>query len=91
MADSSLASTSASGWAAPGGLSPIPKEELFRVLDEENMQLADLPRKNKHLADKIRDIHEKSSGEKLQPADMEAFEALVGREATEWIARRPHV
>ncbi|WP_139925496.1 hypothetical protein [Hymenobacter sp. DG01] len=91
MADSSHSSAPDSGWAAPGGLSPIPKEELFRVLDEENIQLKDLPKKNKHLADKIRDIYEKSSGEKLKPADMEAFQALVGREATEWIARRPHV
>ncbi|MBX0291398.1 hypothetical protein K3G63_13180 [Hymenobacter sp. HSC-4F20] len=88
---SSQNSTPDSGWSSPGGLSPIPKEELFRVLDEENIQLEDLPKKTKHLATKIRDIYEKSSGEKLQPADMEAFQALVGREATEWLERRPHV
>ncbi|MCR5888285.1 hypothetical protein LRS06_11015 [Hymenobacter sp. J193] len=81
----------AAGWVAPGGLSPIPKEELFRVLDEENIQEKDLPKKTKHLADKIRETYEKSSGEKLKPADMDAFRALVGREAAEWIARRPHV
>ncbi|GGG27988.1 hypothetical protein [Hymenobacter glacieicola] len=88
---SSSASDAGSGWVAPGGLSPIPKEELFRLLDEENIQEKDLPKKAKHLADKIRDIYEKSSGDTLKPADMEAFQALVAREATEWISRRPHV
>ncbi|UPL48657.1 hypothetical protein [Hymenobacter sublimis] len=90
MAQSSTSGAD-SGWVAPGGLSPIPKEELFRVLDEENIQEQDLPKKTKHLADKIRDIYEKSSGYTLQPADMEAFQALVGREAAEWLSRRPHV
>ena len=80
-----------SGWVAPGGLSPIPKEELYRLLDEENIQEKDLAKKTKHLADKLRDTFEKASGQKLQAADMEAFQALVGREATEWLARRPHV
>ncbi|UOQ72712.1 hypothetical protein [Hymenobacter cellulosilyticus] len=80
-----------SGWVAPGGLSPIPKEELFRLLDEENIQEKDLPKKTKHLADKLRETYEKSSGEKLKAADMDAFQALVGREAAEWLSRRPHV
>jgi hypothetical protein len=79
------------GWTSPGGLSPIPKEELFRLLDEENIQEKDLARKTKHLADKLRETYEKSAGEKLQEADMEGFRALVGREAAEWISRRPHV
>lgn len=88
---SSQNSNTDSGWVSPGGLSPIPKEELFRILDEENIEEKDLPKKTKHLADKIRDIYEKSSGVQLKPADMEAFQALVGREAAEWISRRPHV
>lgn len=89
MADSQHSSTG-SGWVAPGGLSPIPKEELFRVLDEENIQEQDLPKKTRYLAEKLRETHEKSSGQPLEPADMEAFQALVGREAAEWISRRPH-
>ncbi|TGE27328.1 hypothetical protein [Hymenobacter metallicola] len=79
------------GWTSPGGLSPIPKEELFRMLDEENIQEKDLPKKTKHLADQLRETYEKSSGQKLQAADLEGFRALVGREAAEWLSRRPHV
>ncbi|PJJ54443.1 hypothetical protein [Hymenobacter chitinivorans] len=81
---------SAPGWVAPGGLSPIPKEALFRLLDEENIQEKDLPKKLKHLADKLRPTYEQTAGTTLQAADMDAFRALVGREATEWLARRPH-
>ena len=85
-------STTNSGWESPpGGLSPIPKEELFRVLDEENIALEDLPNKAKHLAEKIRETYEKSSGTQLQPGDMDGFAALVARESTEWLQRRPHV
>jgi hypothetical protein len=81
-----------SGWVSPpGGLSPIPKEELFRVLDEENIELPDLPGKARHLADKIRETYEKSAGVQLKPGDMDAFAALVARESTEWLNRRPHV
>ncbi|UYZ62704.1 hypothetical protein [Hymenobacter weizhouensis] len=80
-----------SGWAVPGGLSPIVKEELYRVLDEENIQEADLSGKAPYLADKIRDTFEKVSGEKLTPDHQEAFQALVSRESQEWLSRRPHV
>ena len=67
-------STTNSGWQSPpGGLSPIPKEELFRVLDEENIALEDLPNKAQHLAEKIRETYEKSSGTQLQPGDMDGL------------------
>lgn len=80
-----------SGWSSPGGLSPIPKEELHRLLDEEEIQEQDLEKKTRYLADKLRDIYEKSSGEKLKAADMEPFRELVGREAAGYLARRPHI
>lgn len=84
-------STGSSDWSSPGGLSPIPKEELHRLLDEENIEEKDLDKKAKHLADKIRDTYEKTSGEKLTAADMEPFRELVQREAAGYLARRPHV
>jgi hypothetical protein len=84
-------STGSSDWSAPGGLSPIPKEELHRLLDEENIEEKNLSKKVKHLADSIRETYEKVSGEKLKPADMEPFRALVEREAAGYLARRPHV
>jgi hypothetical protein len=78
-------------WIAPGGLPLIPQEELHRILDEENIQPDNLEKKTAALAKKIRDTYEKTSGEKLQPGDMEAFQALVQRESAGYLARRPHV
>ena len=80
-----------SGWAVPGGLSPIPKEELFRLLDEENIQPDDLPGKAAYLADQLRPTFEKVSGEPVPAEAQDAFRALVEREAREWLERRPHV
>ena len=79
-----------SEWISPGGLSPTPQEELHRILDEENIQPKNLEKKTPYLAKKIRGIYEKTSGEKLQDTDLEAFEALVGREAANYLERRPH-
>ena len=79
-----------SGWVAPGGLSPIPQEELHRILDEENIQPENLEKKTPHLAKKVRSIYEKSSGEKLQEGDLAAFEELIRRESAGYLARRPH-
>lgn len=79
------------GWETPGGLSPIPKEELHRLLDEENINEENLPKNTKQLADKLREIYEQSSGIKLKPADMEGFQGLIGREAIKWISGNPHV
>lgn len=83
-------SDGSSEWIAPGGLPLIPQEELHRILDEENVQPENLTHKTASLAKKIQDIYEKSSGEKLQSADMEAFRALVQRESAGYLARRPH-
>jgi hypothetical protein len=79
------------GWETPGGLSPIPKEELHRLLDEENVTKENLPEKTKGLADKLRTIYEQSSGIKLKSEDMDGFRGLIGREAVKWLAGNPHV
>jgi len=78
-------------WETPGGLSPIPKEELHRMLDEENVNEENLPAKAQQLAENLREIYEQSSGKKLNPEDMEGFQGLVSREAIKWIAGNPHV
>lgn len=78
-------------WETPGGLSPIPKEELHRMLDEENVNNENLPEKTADLADKLREIYEQSSGIKLKSEDMEGFRGLVSREAVKWLSGNPHV
>ncbi|MGY2133156.1 hypothetical protein ACW9KT_13075 [Hymenobacter sp. HD11105] len=77
-------------WIAPGGLPLIPQEELHRILDEENIQPESLEKKTASLAKKIQSTYEKTSGEKLQSGDIEAFQALVQRESANYLARRPH-
>jgi len=84
-------STTNTGWETPGGLSPIPKEELHRLLDEENINEENLPENTTQLADKLREIYEQSSGIKLKPEDMKGFQGLIGREAMKWISGNPHV
>ncbi|QJX46319.1 hypothetical protein HMJ29_04955 [Hymenobacter taeanensis] len=72
-------------------MSPILKEGLRRLLDEENIKEKDLSKKGKHLADSTRATYEKVSGEPLQSADMKPFQELGQREAAGYLARCPPV